>query len=120
MTMTKPRALLLAVFTVWPFIYMFLFIGFVFTSMFWIGPGRHNQAPDMFMAVMALHLLTMLEMFALLVIYMVHLFKTPAVRQDMKALWAVVLFLGNMLAMPVYWYLYIWRPLDQPPAASAA
>jgi hypothetical protein len=23
-------------------------------------------------------------------------------------LWAVVLFLGNMIAMPVFFYLYIW------------
>ena len=27
----------------------------------------------------------------------------------MKALWAIVLFLGNIFAMPVYWYLYIWK-----------
>ena len=59
--------------------------------------------------VTPLHLLTMLEILVLLVIYIVHVFKTDSVPQDKKALWAVVLFLGNMLAMPVYWYLYIWK-----------
>ncbi len=27
----------------------------------------------------------------------------------MKALWAVVLFMGGPIAMLVYWYLYLWR-----------
>jgi len=25
------------------------------------------------------------------------------------ALWANVIFLGDMIAMPIYWYLYIWK-----------
>ena len=115
MKITKPLALILAVFTVWPFLYMFLFVGFMFTSVFWMAPGRNGPMPAMFMIIFAFHLLTMLEVLALIVFYIVHLFKTPAVRQDMKALWAVVLFLGNMLAMPVYWYLYIWKPLQATP-----
>lgn len=46
----------------------------------------------------------------LLIYYIRHLFKTKLVPNDMKALWAVVLFLGNMIAMPVFWYHYIWTP----------
>ena len=51
----------------------------------------------------------MLEIIALLVIYVAYLFKTDRVGQDKKALWAVVLLLGNIVAMPVFWYLYIWK-----------
>jgi len=65
------------------------------------------------MIIFPLHFLTMLELFALLVIYIVHLFNTHRVPQDKKALWAVVLFLGNMIAMPIYWYLYIWKEPKQ-------
>jgi len=61
------------------------------------------------MVLFPLHFLTMLEILALLVIYIMHVFKTDSVPQDKKALWAVVLFLGNMIAMPIYWYLYIWK-----------
>jgi hypothetical protein len=39
------------------------------------------------------------------------------VPNDKKALWAAVLFFGNMVALPVYWYLYIWR---EPPSAASA
>jgi len=45
----------------------------------------------------------------MIIIYIIHIFKTEKVPQDKKALWAVVIFLGNMIAMPIYWYLYIWK-----------
>jgi hypothetical protein len=51
----------------------------------------------------------MLEVLVLLVIYVVYLFKTDRVAQDKKALWAAVLLLGGLIAMPVFWYLYIWK-----------
>jgi len=45
----------------------------------------------------------MLESLVLFVIYIVHLFKTDRVPNNKKALWAVVLFLGSMIAMPICW-----------------
>jgi hypothetical protein len=55
----------------------------------------------------------MLWIFILLGIYVVNVFKNDHVSKDKKALWAVVLFLGNVIAMPVYWYLYIWKEDDK-------
>jgi hypothetical protein len=57
---------------------------------------------------MAVHMGMMMVMFALLAFYIVFLFKTNAVRTEMKALWAIVLFFGGPIAMPIFWYLYIW------------
>jgi hypothetical protein len=48
----------------------------------------------------------------LLVSYIVYLFKTEYVPTDKKALWAVVLFMANMFAMPVFWVLYVWQPIN--------
>lgn len=74
----------------------------------------HNQSPDHaqaeFDAIFRLHLGTMLLIFGLIVSYIVYLFKTEYVSKDKKALWAVVLFMGNVLAMPIFWFLYVWRP----------
>lgn len=55
-------------------------------------------------------MLTAVEVFGLLIFYIVYLFKTDRVPQDKKALWAVVSFLGHAMVMPVFWYLYIRRP----------
>jgi hypothetical protein len=51
----------------------------------------------------------MLVIAALTVFYIVNVFRNERVVKDQKVLWAVVLFLGNVMAMPIYWYLYIWK-----------
>jgi hypothetical protein len=50
--------------------------------------------------------------------YMVYAFKSRHVPSDKKALWAAVLFFGNMLVMPIFWFLYVWRPLRSPQNAA--
>jgi hypothetical protein len=50
--------------------------------------------------------------------YIIYVFKSRHVPSGKKVLWAAVLFFGNMLAMPVFWFLYVWRPLQLPPDAA--
>ena len=56
-----------------------------------------------------IHLLTIALTLGLLVVYIIDVFKNKKVKNDIKALWAIILILGNVIAMPIYWYLYIWR-----------
>ncbi len=115
--MSRGKAIALAVFTAWPLLYIVLFF---FTMLAVVmsgfsGLGHASGLPAIFLIIFPLHFLTMLEIVVLLVIYIRHVFTTDRVPQDKKALWAVVLFLGNIIAMPIYWYLYIWRE-QEPPA----
>lgn len=87
-----------------PIVYMVYFVARMVSSFDSIRGGQ-----DDFDLLLYLHLGTMFLIFALLGFYVAYLFRTPRVPQDKKALWAVVLFLGNMFAMPVFWFLYIWR-----------
>jgi hypothetical protein len=114
-SMTKGKAITLAVFTVWPFLYMFIFMGLMATMMVtsFSGSAPPSEPPFLIFVIFPLHFFTMIEIFVMIVIYIVFLFKTDAVPQDKKALWAVVLFLGNVIAMPVFWYIYIWKKLDE-------
>lgn len=120
--MSRGKAITLAVFTVWPILYMLFFMCAIFGMMMsdFSGGGHSSGAPTIMMIILPLHFLTMLEIFVLLVIYIVHVFKTERVPQDKKALWAVVLFLGNMIAMPIYWYLYIWKQPEESKLEQAA
>ena len=112
--MGKAAKISLGAFTMWPFVYMIIFMSFSF-SMVFRGPGSVGQEPafDFFKLLFGLHLFTMLEMFVLIIIYIAFIFKTERVATDKKALWAVVIFLGNMIAMPIFWFLYIWRETEQ-------
>jgi hypothetical protein len=97
---------------------MILFFVFIFSSiLFMPSQGGEESSPPFFFAIfIALHLFTMLWIMALTVFYMVNVFRNDRVDKDKKVLWAVVIFMGNMIAMPIYWYLYIWR---EPPAADS-
>lgn len=119
--LSKRTKIILGIATLWPIIYVGLFIVLWFTLVFVLAftaasapsssaPAAFPPAfPVFFFAIMALHFLTMLWSLALLAIYIVDVFKNKRMDQEKKALWAVVLFLGNVFAMIVYWYLYVWR-----------
>lgn len=122
--MNKPAKITLGVLSVIPLVWFLLFFLVFFGLFFWLldqeakpgaTPGNRPPAPVIFLFVG--HAATILFMFALTAFYIVYLFRTPRVAQDKKALWAVVLFLGNAFAFPVFWYLYIWR--EPSPAAPA-
>lgn len=106
--MSKGKSITLAIFTAWPLCYIIFFICFMIYMTFFFS-HHASGPPKEFIILFSLHLFTMLEMLVLIAIYIVFLFKTDRIPQDKKALWAAVLFLGNIFAMPVFWYLYIWK-----------
>jgi hypothetical protein len=119
---SKTRKILLGAATLWPLLYTGIFVGFWFSMMLGMSTGRMPVPAEPFggmRLLFGLHCLTMASMVALLAVYISDLFRNPRVRPDQKTLWAVVLFLGNIIAMPVYFSLYIWpEPGPDVPAAS--
>jgi len=119
--MSKTLKLLLGLVTLWPFAYLILFFALIFSMfLFMAGSGPGSGPPQAIALIFPVHLLTMLIVMALMVFYIVDVFRNNQVEKDKKVLWAVVLFMGNMIAMPVYWYLYIWKatPATVAPAPS--
>ncbi len=108
--MNRGAAILLAIATALPIVYMFYFFS-VFDSMG--GQMTQEEMQAKFDLLFRLHLGTMALMVGLLAIYIAYLFKTEHVPKDKKVLWAVVLFMGNIFAMPVFWFLYVWKPLQR-------
>jgi len=108
--MGRAAKIILGIATRWPIAYMALF-AFVVLSQFFLLSSKEGLLPSSqtwFSVLIALHFLTMLWIIVLLIIYIADVFKNDRVAMEKKTLWAVVLFMGNMIAMPIYWYLYIW------------
>jgi hypothetical protein len=107
---TKSTRILIGIATLWPPIYFALFIasmGLIFAS---ANHSAKSQAfPDAFKYIFPLHCFTMLLSFALTAVYIVHAFRNSGFTQEMRILWVIILFMGNMFAFPVYWWLYL-RP----------
>jgi uncharacterized membrane protein len=61
-----------------------------------------------FESLFSLHLATMGLTVVLMAIYLVIAYRSPRVPNDKRTFWAVVLFMGNMFAFPVFWYLFVW------------
>jgi hypothetical protein len=117
---SRPTVAVIGLLSLWPVVYMFLFMA----SFAWIFATFHNQGqraneiPLLFKIIFPLHLLTMLLMFILMAVFVVHAYRTDRIENDKRVLWVVILFFGNMVAFPVYWYLYMWRA--PAPAAGPA
>jgi hypothetical protein len=112
MRIRKPLAILIGLFTIWPVIYLLLFMIFFVVMAFTIfhHAPQHQPDPGFFPYIVIPHVGTMLLMFALMVFYIVHVFKNAALKDDRRVLWAVVLFMGLPFSAPIYWWLFIWCP----------
>ncbi len=110
---SRPATIAIGLLSVWPFLYMGLFFA-AFAYMWYSTPHRGQSGePVIFKYIFALHCLTILLMFVLIGIYVFHAYKTDRIANDKKVLWVVILFLGNLMAFPIYWYLYMWTPVSQ-------
>jgi hypothetical protein len=112
---SRVTTIVIGVATIWPIIYMCLFFGFIaysFSSAN-LPAGQSSGVPVLFKFIFVLHLLTMLLMFILMAVYIVHAFRTDLVPADKKVLWVVVLFFGSVVAFPIYWYFYMWSPVGR-------
>lgn len=113
--MKRWQKVLLGVVTHWPPLYMILFFGFIIWMI--THAGNTHQAPDAgppaaFMAVMVIHILTILLMFALAAIYLIILFKSHSFPQEKKILWMLLIFFFGIFSMPVFFWVHVW-PRDE-------
>jgi hypothetical protein len=115
MVLSRPVAILVGIAAVIPILYIPFFFAFAFLPA-WQGGGP--EAMTAFDRIFPIHMGVMLVSMALIAFFIVYLFKTSAVPPEKKALWAVVLFMAGMIAMPIFWYIYIWKPIGARSAPS--
>jgi hypothetical protein len=114
MRLNRPMALIVLALTFAPWVFLVVLFSTLSPTVATLpAPGEASeqffqQFQQQFESLFRFQLVSMLIMLAVLVFYIVHLFNTNRVPADKKALWAVVLVLGNLFAMPVYWYWYVW------------
>lgn len=116
---SRPAAYLIAVLSIWPIVYFMLFMAFVaFTFATFPSKPSGSLPVALFRYIFPLHFLTILLMFALTAVYVVHVFKSDQLPSDRRIMWVIVLLFGNIVAFPIYWWIYM-RP-GAPAAARQA
>jgi uncharacterized membrane protein YqjE len=58
---------------------------------------------------MVLTALAIISIPSLMVFYMFNVYRNNRIAKNQRILWVALLFFGNIIVYPIYWYLYIWR-----------
>jgi len=129
MTISKPIKILVGIGTIWYTLYLLVTVvgililfGFVLVSLLQGGEAVSNlrvlftRIPG-FGLMLPVHFCSLFLEVGLLIFYLVHTIKNTEASDPMR----IVLGLGHLLlpfiAMPIYYYLYIWR--EKPPEWAA-
>lgn len=123
--MGTPLRILLGIGTVLPFVAFAAYFSFIFSVVSRSLPpssGRTGSTTPVgavnlagFGIVFALMGLAVVIAYALLVLFVVDIFKNDRLDEGSKIGWTLGLFFANFLVLPVYWFLYFWRVPAQPP-----
>lgn len=107
--MSRPAKLALGALTIAPVLYMVAFVGLITMSANSPGMGLLSS-PEAFGLLFMVHGGIMLLMMAQTMFYVVHALTKNDEFTDSttKAIWALVVLMGNALATPIYFMLYIW------------
>src|SRR6185503_20175280 len=130
MNLSKPVKILVGIATFWYALYLLLTIagilllfGYVFVALLAGGESVANLS-TLFTQILSLefmlpiHLCSLFLEVGLLIFYLVHTIKNTEASDSMR----IVLGLGHLflpfVAMPIYYYLYLWR--ENPPEWATA
>jgi hypothetical protein len=97
---------LVAVACTWPIIYA--------TALFpalahWGAQGDHAAVPSRFLVVLSAHVFTIALLIFAWAACVRFAVRSPELSAVGKAVWIALLCLGNLLTLPVFFWLYMWR-----------
>jgi hypothetical protein len=119
MQLNRTIKILVGLGTAWHTLYPLLFFAFILLSILGMGftSSGSSEPPPFFIipffAIFPLHCLTILLGFGLTTFYLIHILKNTIAAETVRILLGVGLFFLSFIAMPLYYYLFIWR--EQPP-----
>jgi len=110
--MKKSGKIILGFITLWPIIYVILFITFICVIIFLPIVNELSESNDIniFTAlIFILHGLTIFTMFGLIVFYFIHAMMNQKLEGLEKVTWIIVIVMVGVITMPIYWYVHIWK-----------
>lgn len=117
MKLNRSLKLLVGGGTFWLLFYPLLFIAIWFLAIpgFMFSPSSETPFSmfSMFDLIFPVHCLTAIMQFVLMGFYLFHIIKNTLVSDTIRAIFGIGIFFMPFIAMPVYYYFFIWK--DSPP-----
>jgi len=113
MILTQRQKILAGLATAWTLLYPLLF--FAVALLLTLGVAvipvdqQSSGPPVLFFAIFPLHCLTIVIMLGLMVFYLAHIIKNRSVSDSVRVVFGVGIYLMPYIAMPIYYYFFIWR-----------
>ena len=106
--MTRGEKIALGIATLWPVLFAF---GSQLVALRLLAPSSGVPSPirSFHLYNVAFVLATGILAWILLIFYIRHVSRNEAIPDDKKRFWQTILFLGNILVMPLYWYKFVWK-----------
>ena len=54
------------------------------------------------------HMIVTVTSWLMMVVYLLLVFKLDNVKRNQRGIWVAALLFGSVIAMPVFWFLYVW------------
>jgi hypothetical protein len=111
--MNKFGKVVLGFLTIWPILYIILFILFICSMV--MVPVLQKEAPESngpgysMIALFGLHGLTMLIGIFLFAFYIIHAARNTKIEGLEKIIWILIIAVVGFVTMPIYWYVHIWK-----------
>jgi hypothetical protein len=110
MKLNRVQRIALGVATFWPpvwFVVFFVVIAATATIAATAGDGALGLPFAFFPLLFVGHAFTIVEMIALTVVYVIYAIKTPAIPEDQRLLWILVVLLGGFIGQAVCWFMVV-------------
>ncbi|MCA9392374.1 hypothetical protein KC614_04215 [candidate division WWE3 bacterium] len=119
--MSKGKKIFLGVLAIWPVFYLFVGVPFLLTQLATaFGDGVATIPDSTFAYFIVIHIVTVVLIFAQIIYYIVKAANNDAIEHNKKIAWYIGIFMGNIFAIPIYWYLHIWKEDPQQTPQSPA
>ena len=114
MNLTRKQKITLGVLTLWPPLYILIF---VLNVIFMIMASSANTASSVtFMSVawiIPLQFLTIIMVLALMIFYILYIIRSDTIPEEHKVVWLIVVIIVSVPAMIVFWFMHFWKELRE-------
>ncbi len=77
-------------------------------ALYFLGTFNQNVSHEQFDILFNIHIIVTGLTWTLLASYIYFVFKLKSINENRRSLWAITIFMGSIVAMPVFWFLHIW------------
>ncbi len=104
--MSKKAKILLGIGSILPIIWLpFFILGVIGITLM----PNENIMPFLIIILILGHFIAIFTLIGMMVFYVIKVIQNKSMSTENKVFWCLGLFFGTFIAVPIYWYIHIWR-----------